>query len=264
MTSPALDHGSRSKIVKAAARLLREHGIAGVTTRAVSEAAGVQAPTIYRQFGDKEGLIDAVAEHVMATYVAAKSETAAAEDTDPVTGLRAAWRTHIEFGLANPGLYALLNNPDRARRSPATQTGIEVLRARVRRVAAAGRLRVDEDRAVAMIHAAGSGTVLALLGQPPADRDPGLPDAMFDTVAAAILTTTPATPASDVAAVAVTFGTVLADLPALTDAERTLMAEWLTRSLTHLRPGINPVRTGSFPRSRTFAGGVDAGVPSCE
>jgi len=29
---------------------------------------------------------------------------------------------------------------------------------------------------------------------------------------------------------------VLADLPALTNAERTLMAEWITRSLSHLRP----------------------------
>ena len=40
----------------------------------MAEAAGVQPPTLYRLFGDKDGLIDAVAEHVMATYVAAKSE----------------------------------------------------------------------------------------------------------------------------------------------------------------------------------------------
>ena len=30
-----------------------------VSTRAVAAAAGVQPPTIYRQFGDKEGLLDA-------------------------------------------------------------------------------------------------------------------------------------------------------------------------------------------------------------
>lgn len=237
MTHPdtTADSSSRAKIVEAAAHLLREQGIRAVTTRAVSQAAGVQAPTIYRQFGDKDGLIDAVAEHVMATYVAAKAQTAAAESDDPVADLRAAWQAHIEFGLANPGLYALMSNPERAHQSPATANGIKVLQARVRRLAAAGRLRVDEPRAVNMIHAAGSGTVQALLAASPEERDLTLSDAMFDAVAAAILTTAPATPDDGPAAVAVTFGTVLPDLPALTDAERTLMAEWLDRSLTRLR-----------------------------
>jgi hypothetical protein len=39
-----------------------------------------------------------------------------------------------------------------------------------------------------------------------------------------------------VGTVAVTFMTVLPELPALTDAERTLMAEWVARSLVRLRP----------------------------
>jgi len=43
---------TRSTLVRVAARLLRERGAAAVTTRAVAEAAGVQAPTIYRLFGD--------------------------------------------------------------------------------------------------------------------------------------------------------------------------------------------------------------------
>ena len=63
----------RASIVEAAARLLHEEGARAVTTRGVAQAAGVQAPTIYRLFGDKDGLVQAVAEHVMATYVAAKS-----------------------------------------------------------------------------------------------------------------------------------------------------------------------------------------------
>ena len=52
--------------MEVAARLLREQGAAAVTTRAVAMAAGVQAPTIYRLFGDKDGLLDAVAEYVLA------------------------------------------------------------------------------------------------------------------------------------------------------------------------------------------------------
>jgi AcrR family transcriptional regulator len=221
----------RSGIVEAAAGLLREQGERGVTTRAVAQAAGVQAPTIYRLFGDKDGLIDAVAEHVMAAYVGGKTVPA---EGDPVADLRFGWRMHVDFGLTNPELYALLHAPGRSASSPATAAGIEVLRARVRRLAAAGLLRVGEERALAMIHAAGTGTILALLGQPAGRRDAGLPDAMFETVLGGILATAPATPDTDTSTVAVTFGTVLPDLPGLTDAERTLMAEWLTRAVAEL------------------------------
>ncbi len=227
----------RSSIVDAASRLLRTEGAQALTTRAVAQEAGVQAPTIYRLFGDKDGLIDAVAEQVMAMYVAEKTDAAARPDTDPVADLREAWLAHVEFGVTNAELYALLNAPGRGSRSPATAAGIEVLRARVRRIAAAGLLRVDEQRAVDMIHAAGTGTVLALLGSPPEDRDPGLSDAVFDAVSAAILATVPVTRDTDVSTVTVLFLTVLPDLPGLTDAERTLMAEWIARALAQLRRG---------------------------
>lgn len=231
----ALRSDVRTSVLAAAARLLREGGADAVTTRAVAQAAGVQAPTIYRLFGDKDGLVDAVAEHVMATYVAGKSVAAPAEEGDAVAELRAGWAEHIRFGLANPELYALLAAHRRAASSPATIAGIEVLRTRLRRVAAAGLLRVDESRALQMVHAAGHGTILALLGQPEEDRDPGLAEAMLDAVLAAVLTVEPAVFDTRASTVAVTFATVLPDLPALSEAERALMAEWLTRSLPGLR-----------------------------
>jgi AcrR family transcriptional regulator len=226
----------RAAIVDAAARVLREQGVRAVTTRGVAQAAGVQAPTIYRLFGDKDGLLDAVAEHVMATYVAAKADTASADDpTDPVAALRAGWRTHVAFGLANPELFALLHSPARAD-SPAAAAGLRVLRARVRRIAAAGLLRGDEERAVRMVHAAGTGAVLALLAAPPAHRDHGLAEAMFDAVAAQVLAAAPAASGADVVPLVVAFSTAVPDLPALTAAERALMGEWLARVLVDLRP----------------------------
>lgn len=236
----------RRRIVDAAAALLRDQGAAAVTTRAVATAAGVQPPTIYRLFGDKDGLVDALAEHVMATYVATKASAAQAEADapagDPVADLRAGWRLHVEFGLANPELYALLAAPrPGATPSPATTAGIDVLRTRVRRLAAAGLLQVDEERALHMIHAAGNGTVLALLGQPAAERDPGLADAMLDAVLTGVLASTATGPAGPAAShagprtAAVTLVAVLDELPGLSDAERALLTEWLGRSLTLLR-----------------------------
>lgn len=225
----------RARIVEAATRLLHEQGAAAVTIRAVARDAGVQAPTLYRLFDDKEGLLGAVAEHVMASYVASTADTAARSHGDPVADLRAAWHEHVAFGLANPDLYAMLVLPGAAERSPAAAAGVEVLRARIRRVAAAGLLRVDEHRAAEVIHAAGTGTVLTLLGASAEDRDPTLADAMFESVAGAVLRETPATDDATARGVVVTFATVLPELPGLTDAERVLMGEWVDRSLTALR-----------------------------
>lgn len=221
----------RAGVVDAAARLLRDEGADGVTTRAVAQAAGVQAPTIYRLFGDKDGLLDAVAEHVMASYVASKAATAEDAEGDPVEGLRSGWRTHVDFGLANPELYGLMAARARSGPSPATAAGIEVLRTRVRRLAAAGLLRVDEQRALMMVHAAGHGTVLALLARPEQDRDPALSEAMLDAVLGGVLAEVPAAPDTSTTAIAVTFATAVPDLPGLTAAERALMTEWLDRSL---------------------------------
>jgi AcrR family transcriptional regulator len=221
---------TRSRIVDVAARLLREDGPAAVTTRGVAEAAGVQAPAIYRLFGDKDGLLEAVAEHAMTGFVTAKAAVvaaAAADDVDPLEDLRTGWRTQIEFGLANPALFRLLSDPDRALRSPAVASGKRVLEARVHRLAATGRLRVGEPRAVDLVQAAGVGAVTVLLATPPEQRDPGLADALFEAVLRQVLTDAPG-PADDASA-AVAFRAVAADLDVLSEGERRLLTEWLDR-----------------------------------
>src|ERR1700753_4064240 len=103
----------RSRIIDVAAQLLRDEGPAAVTTRGVAERAGVQAPAIYRLFGDKAGLLEAVAEHVMPPRVDAKAadvEAASAADVDPLEDLRAGWQSQIDFSLANPDVFRFLSD----------------------------------------------------------------------------------------------------------------------------------------------------------
>ena len=223
MTDTRLE--TRAAIVAVAAHLLQQLGASAVTTRAVAQAAGVQAPTIYRLFGDKEGLLDAVAEHVMATYVATKAPGTG----DPMDDLRAGWDRHIEFSLANPALFRLLADPERGVRSPAARAGREVLRQRLHRVAAAGRLRVGEERAAQLIHSTGNGAVLTLLSMPPEARDLSLTDAAYDAIAQAIFTDAAPPASDDVITGAITFRTLVPRLEALTAAERSVLSEWLTR-----------------------------------
>ncbi|MFJ9150417.1 TetR/AcrR family transcriptional regulator [Streptomyces sp. NPDC102270] len=218
---------TRDRIVKAAASLLRDQGPAAVTTRRVAQEAGLQPPALYRLFQDKDALLDAAAEHVFAEHVASKQTVAPSDD--PLEDLRAGWNTQIGFGLANPHVYGLLFDPARARDTPAQDQGVRILAERVHRVAAAGRLRVSEERAVNLIRSAGTGTVHTLLTLPPEQSDPHLADAAFDAIARAILADEPAVPTRDPAAVVAAFRTLLPELPSLTEAEAALLDEWLQR-----------------------------------
>ena len=92
-------------------------GREAVSTRAVSAAAGAQPPTIYRQFGDMRGLLDAVAADGFTRYVRGKVAWGGA--ADPVADLRAGWDLHIGFGLANPPFYALMYGNPRPEARPA-------------------------------------------------------------------------------------------------------------------------------------------------
>ncbi|QHC22795.1 TetR/AcrR family transcriptional regulator [Streptomyces sp. GS7] len=218
---------TRDRIVKAAAGLLRDQGPTAVTTRRVAQEAGLQPPALYRLFQDKDDLLDAAAEHVFAEHVASKQTTAPSDD--PVEDLRAGWNTQISFGLDNPYVYGLLLDPARARDTPAQVKGVQILAERVHRIAAAGRLRVNEERAVNLIRAAGIGTVHTLLSLPPEHSDPHLADAAFDAIARAILVDEPAVPTRDPAAVVAAFRTLLPELPGLSKAEAGLLDEWLQR-----------------------------------
>jgi AcrR family transcriptional regulator len=238
MRDPTVKRSStQSKIIDAAAHLLSEHGPAAVTTRRVAEQAGVQPPAIYRLFGDKEGLLEAVAEHVMAGFASSKAaivEAAAADNVDPLDDLRAGWHSQIEFGVTNPALFRLLSDPTRVAGSPGARSGKRVLEARVHRIAAAGRLRVSQARAVGMIQAAGVGVIQTLLATPPEHRDPDLAEAMYEAVLAQILTDVPDLPEVGAMATAVTFRAIAPELTMLSNAERSLLDDWLARVVSAL------------------------------
>ncbi len=54
---------NRARLLEAAARLIAEHGVAGVTMEAVAAAAKVGKGTVFRRFGDRTGLLMALLDH---------------------------------------------------------------------------------------------------------------------------------------------------------------------------------------------------------
>lgn len=218
----------RTRIVSAAARLIAEGGHGAATTRAVATAASVQAPTIYRFFGDKRGLLDAVAEHAVAAYV---SEKASREPhPDPVEDLRRGWDEHVEFSLAHPELFAIMGRDVRpGEASPATMAGMDVLARRIRRLAAAGRLRVPEERALALFQSAGIGVVQTLLEVPEAERDLELSTLAREAALSAISGEALAPSGSATRAAALALRASLDDTNLFTAGERALLSELLGR-----------------------------------
>jgi AcrR family transcriptional regulator len=219
---------TRLRVVQAAASLVARGGREALTTRSVAAAANVQAPTIYRLFGDKDGLIDAVVMHGYRTFLEEKA--ARRPGPDPVEDLRRGWDLHVAFGLSNPALYVLMYGNPRPGSMPAViAASRQILAEHVRRVAAAGRLRVPEEQATELIHAAGSGTVFSLLATDKDRRDPHLSALAREAVIAAVTTEAATIEASGPAAAAIALRARLPQTTALSEAERQLLAEWLQR-----------------------------------
>ena len=95
------------KVLQAAADLLRDGGVEAVSTRAVAAAAGVQPPVIYREFGGKDELLDAVTHFILEDYLRDKRHRLLRTSDDALHDLRQLWDVHVQFGLAHPDTYVL-------------------------------------------------------------------------------------------------------------------------------------------------------------
>ncbi|MEU6100562.1 TetR/AcrR family transcriptional regulator [Streptomyces flaveolus] len=62
---------NRARLLEAAARLVAEHGAAGLTMEAVAAAASVGKGTVFRRFGDRTGLLMALLDHSEKKFQAA-------------------------------------------------------------------------------------------------------------------------------------------------------------------------------------------------
>ena len=248
----------RGRIVQAAAELLASGGRSAVTTRAVSAAAGVQPPTIYRHFGDMQGLLDAAARETLAGHM--REQATRPLTKDPVEDLRRGWDLQLEFNLAHPDAFALkYSAPSAAASARVVHESVEVLKSLVLRIAEAGRLRVDVARATDLIYAAGTGVTLTLMTTPPAERDARLSETMREAILNAIAVPASvespsesphAPPAADRVAVhAVALRALLTEAPAiLSPAENHLLNDWLDRLATARSATNGEGRAASGPR----------------
>nr|WP_276612042.1 TetR/AcrR family transcriptional regulator [Kineococcus vitellinus] len=214
----------------AAERQLTGSADGDVATRAVCQEAGVTQPVLYRLFGDKQGLLDALAEVALQRYAQRKQELEVTGD--PVADLRAGWDDHTAFALENPALYRLMFTPRPGSASAVHRRILALLEATLVRCAAAGALTTTPRRAAQLVLPANIGLALNLIAQPALFDDPELSHRTREAVFAAVLDESAASttthPVRD-AARRLHAQLLLGGTPVLEQAEAALLTRWLER-----------------------------------
>ena len=103
----------RTHLLDAAVRVIRELG-PGVTMEQLAKAGGVTKPILYRHFGDRDGLIGAIAERFAADLLVSVTTPLAAE-ADAHDLLRSTVDSYVGFIEREPNLYRFMAQhvPDR-------------------------------------------------------------------------------------------------------------------------------------------------------
>ena len=113
--------GGRELLTEAALAELTSstHGLAAVSLRAIARRAGLSHNAATHHFGDRTGLLTAVAVlgfQRLTAALSASADDAAATGEDRLAGLG---RAYLDFGLSEPNLLELMFRPDLLRRDDA-------------------------------------------------------------------------------------------------------------------------------------------------
>ena len=98
--------GRRSELLAAALNVIRRDG-ASVSMEAMAAEAGITKPILYRHFGDRDGLLGAVADRFAHELVGRLSQELALPGP-PRERIAAAVRCYVEFIEDDPALYGFL------------------------------------------------------------------------------------------------------------------------------------------------------------
>jgi AcrR family transcriptional regulator len=228
----------RTRILEAASGLLAQSVDADASTRAICEAAGVTAPTLYHHFGDKEGLLAAVVDFGWAAFLEAKRAVAAVVHDHVADDVRAGWDNHLEFARENPSFYKLMWSPMAAANSKAVREAYQMLYDRLELGAGCGQLRMSAETASRVVLSATTGAALSLISQPDLYGDGTFATQLREAVIASITIPQEAGPTAHqrergaeptIATAATTLSSKLAaEETPLTGPEMALMQQWLT------------------------------------
>lgn len=185
----AYHHGDlRAALLAAARDLLRTHPARSLSLREVARRAGVSHAAPAHHFGDRQGLLVALALTCMTEFVTAQEQAAATPDA--LGNLLGVGVAYVAYAAQHPQAFTLIFDPEICppdRPSPLTpliERNHALLDSLIQAALHAGQLRSDQPQALA---AALWGTVhglaqLVLLGHLPPDAVPAALHALLTAV----------------------------------------------------------------------------------
>lgn len=141
--------------------LLRDGGPAALTTRAVCACAGVTAPTLYHHYGDKDGLLRAVAQAELLAMFARKQGMKSTGDA--LRDLKRGWDDWVEFAIEQPHLVRALQASGGATTQPLREAAEAIAAGRLARLATTTPLVLDPPTAARVLVAGANAVVQVLL-----------------------------------------------------------------------------------------------------
>ncbi|TFW17505.1 TetR/AcrR family transcriptional regulator [Duganella callida] len=165
--SAVIADNRRADLVRVAARLFRERGFDGTSTRDIADAVGMRSGSPFYHFRSKQELLAAVMEQGLVAGLPA-AEAIVAGGLPPRDKFRALVRAHLETVLGEGQDFIPVLLYDWRRLTPALRARVQVLRDRydqlwqdvVSELSAAGLLRSDSAVARLLLLGAVNYTVL--------------------------------------------------------------------------------------------------------
>jgi len=106
-------HGDlRAALLRAAAEVLRERGLEGLSLREVARRAGVSHAAPYHHFADLAALIAALVENSLLELGERMRTAAATAPSDPEARVRALGAAYVRFAVDDPASFRLMFRPE--------------------------------------------------------------------------------------------------------------------------------------------------------
>jgi AcrR family transcriptional regulator len=157
--SPVVPPADRMRLC--ALELLRAGGPAALTTRAVCECAGVTAPTLYHHYGDKDGLLRAVAQAELLAMFARKQGMKSTGK--PLKDLKRGWDDWVEFAIEQPHLVRALQASGGTTTQALREAAEAIAAGRLAKLAMTTPLVLDAPTAARVLVAGANAVVQMLL-----------------------------------------------------------------------------------------------------
>lgn len=175
----------QEKILRATAKIISSDGIKSASTRAICDAVGITAPTLYYYFKDKTELFDAVTQFAFEIHRENKRRS---RTDDAFANLRLYWNEYMQFCLSEPELHRTMMVAITEGRI--VKTGYACftdLVAEFKTLEATGILKHSALHCAQMYLGAAQGISMILMSTPKTRALPALSDSTRDVVLAGLV-----------------------------------------------------------------------------